>query len=78
MATPPSDDIHVRLPRKLKRSAQKVIEANGMDISAAVRLFFMHIVLQGTIPLPWIKVGGLSPKYKEDLLRQMGKMAKFS
>lgn len=71
MATPPSDDIHVRLPRKLKRSTQKILEANGMDFSSVIRLFFTHITVRGTVPLPWLTVNGLTPEFEESLLKQI-------
>lgn len=71
--TSPTDDIHVRLPRKLKHLAQKILKANGMDFSSAIRLFFAHIAIRGTIPLPWITMNGLTPEFEESLLRQIRK-----
>lgn len=71
MATPPSDDLHIRVPRKLKHSVQKVLESNGMDISSAVRLFFTHISVRGTLPLPWLTINGFTPEFEESLLRQI-------
>lgn len=71
MTIPASDDIHIRLPRKLKRDAQKVIERNGLDVTSAIRLFFTHMTIRGTIPLPWLTVNGLSPELEESLLKQM-------
>lgn len=68
MATPPSDDIHVRLPRKLKRSAQKIIEANGLDVSSAIKLFFVQITLQKSIPLKFLTENGLPKEFEEHLL----------
>ena len=66
--TPPSDDIHVRLPRKLKRAAQKVIEANGLDITSAIKLFFTNITIQKTIPLSFLTENGLPRDFEEHLL----------
>lgn len=71
MTIPASDDIHIRLPRKLKRDAQKVIERNGLDVTSAIRLFFTHMTIRGTIPLPWLTVNGLSPQLEESLLKQI-------
>lgn len=69
MATSASDDVHFRIPRKLKRSAQKVIEANGMDMSSAIRLFFTHITLRQTIPLTFVTTdNGLPKEFEEHLL----------
>lgn len=71
MAKPPSDDIHIRLPRKLRRDAQKIFEANGLDVSAAIRLFFMHATIQGTVPLPRVTVNGFTPEFEAGLLKQI-------
>ena len=71
MATPPADDVHVRLPRKLKRDALRVFEANGLDVSSAIRLFFAHVSIRGTMPLPWLTINGLTPEFEQSLLRQI-------
>ncbi len=69
---PASDDIHVRIPRKLKRAAQKVIEANGLDVSSAIRLFFTHISLRKTIPLKFVTTeSGLPKEFEQSLLKQI-------
>jgi len=50
-------NLHIRLPAHLKREAEKVIQAMGLDTSSAIRLFFTQITIQGTIPfsLPTIR-----------------------
>lgn len=58
-------NLHVRLPAKLKREAEKVIDALGLDTSAAVRLFFTQITLQGTIPFTLPKVRPMSAKTRK-------------
>ncbi len=73
MATPPSDDIHIRLPRKLKRDAQKIIERNGLDVSGAIKLFFTHITLRDTIPLTFVTSSGLPKTVEDGLLEQLNK-----
>lgn len=57
-------NLHIRLPAKLKREAEKVIDALGLDTSAAIRLFFTQITLQGTIPFALPKVRPMSAKTK--------------
>ena len=57
-----SANLHIRLPAKLKREAEKVIDALGLDTSSAIRLFFTQITLQGTIPFPLPKVRSMSAK----------------
>lgn len=63
-----SDSLHVRIPRKLKRAAQKIIEANGLDVSSAIRLFFTHITVKKTIPLTFLTENGLPRNFEEHLL----------
>lgn len=55
-------NLHVRLPAKLKREAEKVIDALGLDTSGAIRLFFTQITLQQTLPFPLPKLRTASPK----------------
>ena len=55
-------NLHIRLPRKLKRDAELVIEALGLDTSSAIRLFFTQITLFGTIPFALPKVRPMSKK----------------
>lgn len=69
-----SSHLHLRLPAKLKREAQKVIEASGLDTSSAVRLFFCHIVARRTIPLKFLTVNGL-PREFEDHLQELAEDA---
>lgn len=61
--------IHIRIPKVLKKAAEQVIEANGLDVSSAIRLFFVHIVNQRTIPLKFMTLNGLPPELEEELKR---------
>lgn len=54
--------IHIRIPATLKKEAEKVIEALGLDASSAIRLFYTQITLQQTIPFPLPKVRTASPE----------------
>ena len=62
-------NLHVRLPAKLKRDAERVIETLGLDTSGAVRLFFVQIALQGTLPFSLPRVRPMSKK-TERIVRQ--------
>ena len=55
-------NIHIRIPAKLKREAEHVIEALGLDASSAIRLFYTQITLQQTIPFSLPKLRIASPK----------------
>jgi len=69
----PSTTFHVRLPKKLKKDAQSVIEKNGLDMPTAVRLFLFHVVSLGTIPLSWISVNGFTQEAEKNILEQIKK-----
>jgi len=68
-----STTFHFRLPRKLKKDAQAVIEKNGLDMPSAVRLFLAHVVARGTIPLQWISVNGFTEEAEKKVLAQIEK-----
>ncbi|MEK7137397.1 MAG: type II toxin-antitoxin system RelB/DinJ family antitoxin [Patescibacteria group bacterium] len=62
-----SSHLHLRLPAKLKKQAQHIIEASGLDVSSAVRLYFAQIVLHQAIPLKFLTVNGLPPEFEREL-----------
>lgn len=68
-----STTFNFRLPRKLKKDAQAVIEKNGLDMPSAVRLFLSHVVSRGTIPLQWITVNGFTEEAEQKILKQIEK-----
>ena len=59
--------IHIRMPKVLKKAAEEIMQANGLDMSSAIRLFFVHIVTQRTIPLKFVTINGLPPALEEEL-----------
>src|SRR4051812_31211010 len=63
--------IHVRVSGKLKKAAQRVAEANGLDLSSCIRMFLTHMDLRGTLPLPRLTVNGFTEEEEEELLRRM-------
>ncbi len=62
--------IHVRIPEKLKKSAQKVAEANGLDLSSCIRVFLTHMDVRGVMPLPALTVNGFTEEEEEEILRR--------
>ena len=55
------------------KNARKIVERNGLDLPTAVRLFFTHIIANGTMPLPWLTVNGFTVEAEKKLLTQMRK-----
>lgn len=62
--------IHVRVTNALKKSAQKVAEANGLDLSSCIRMFLTHMDVRGTLPVPALTVNGFTEEEEEEILRR--------
>lgn len=57
------------MPKALRKAAEQIMQANGLDMSSAIRLFFVHVVNQRTIPLKFVTLNGLPPELEEELKR---------
>ena len=62
--------IHIRVSDTLKRAAQKVAEANGLDLSSCIRMFLTHMDVRGALPLPTLTVNGFTEEEEEEILRR--------
>ncbi|MDO8649458.1 MAG: type II toxin-antitoxin system RelB/DinJ family antitoxin [Candidatus Peregrinibacteria bacterium] len=62
--------IHVRVPAKLKRAAEKVAEANGLDLSSCIRMFLTHMDVRGSMPLPSLTINGFTAEEEEEILKR--------
>lgn len=62
--------IHVRVPQKLKRAAEKVAEANGLDLSSCIRMFLTHMDVRGAMPIPPLTINGFTEEEEEEILRR--------
>lgn len=62
--------IHIRVPARLKKAAQQVAEANGLDLSSCIRMFLTHMDVRGTVPLPSLTVNGFTEEEEQEILRR--------
>ena len=62
-----SASLHLRLPPKLKRDAERVFDTCGIDTSTAIRLFFVSVVAKQTIPIKFLTVNGYPQEFEEEL-----------
>lgn len=58
-------NLHIRLPSKLKREAETVLFALGLDTSSAIRLFYTQIALHQTLPFSLPALRKASPKTQQ-------------
>jgi addiction module RelB/DinJ family antitoxin len=63
--------IHLRVPAHLKKAAQKIAAANGLDLSSVIRMYLVHMEVRGTIPLPPLTVNGYTEEAEQEILRRM-------
>jgi addiction module RelB/DinJ family antitoxin len=63
--------IHLRLSTKLKKSAEAIAAANGLDLSSCIRMFLTHMNVRGALPLPPLTVNGFTVEEEDAILRAM-------
>lgn len=61
--------IQVRIDEKTKKSAKKVLDRIGMDMSGAVKVYLKHIVITQSIPFPLLTENGLTVKQEREILK---------
>ncbi len=66
-----SANLHIRLPAKLKKEAEKVLSALGLDTSSAIRLFYAQVALNQTLPFPLPALRRASPKTRKIIVEAL-------
>lgn len=52
--------INIRIDEKTKKQASKTLEAMGMDMSTAIKIFLRQVIVDQCIPFRPSKIGGLT------------------
>ena len=60
--------IQIRIDEKIKKSAKKVLDSIGMDMSSAVKVYLQQIVTTQGIPFPLLTENGLTMKQEKEIL----------
>jgi addiction module RelB/DinJ family antitoxin len=63
--------INVRLDPKIKKSAQKVLEDIGLDLSTGIRLFLRNVSITKSLSVPVRTVDGYREEYMERLMQEV-------
>ncbi len=61
--------IQIRVDLKTKKSAKKVLDKLGVDMSSAIKVYLKQIVIKNGIPFQLITENGLSPQEEEEILK---------
>lgn len=69
MATKNSEQLQIRIDSKTKKEAKEIFDSLGMDMSAAVKLFFRQVINAKNIPFELRGENGLTLRGAE-LLRE--------
>ena len=63
--------IQVRTNAKTKKDAQRVLQKLGLDLSTAINMYLVQIVVQEGIPFRILTENGMTPEYERKLLKDM-------
>lgn len=61
--------IQVRIDEKTKKSAKKVLDKIGVDMSSAIKVYFKQIVISQGIPFRLVTENGLTVKEEDGILK---------
>ena len=61
--------IQVRIDKRTKKSAQKILRHLGMDLSTAIQIYLVQIIVQKGIPFQILTENGMTPEAEEELMR---------
>lgn len=61
--------IQIRIDEKTKKSAKKVLDRIGMDMSSAVKVYLKQIVITQGIPIQLLTENGLTIQQEQEILK---------
>ena len=68
--------IQIRIDEKTKRSAKKVLDELGLDMSSAIKLYLKQISVKKGIPFPLVTENGFTPAEEAEILRSSNETLK--
>lgn len=64
--------IQLRIDEKTKKSAKKVLDKLGIDMSAAIKVYLKQIVITKGIPFPLMSENYLSAEQEKEIIKASG------
>lgn len=68
--------IQIRIDEKTKKSAKKVLDKVGMDMSVAIKVYLKQIVIRQGIPFKLFTENGLTFEEEETIIKASGEAKK--
>lgn len=61
--------IQVRIDEKTKKSAKKVLDEVGVDMSSAIKVYLKQIIIHKGIPLSLMTENALTPQQEKEIIQ---------
>ena len=61
--------IQIRIDEPTKKSAQRILDKLGLDLSSAIKIYLKQITQTKGIPFPLITENGFTPAQEEELIK---------
>lgn len=61
--------IQIRIDEKTKKSAKKILDKLGVDMTSAIKVYLKQIVITKGIPFKLLTENGLTHKEEEEILK---------
>jgi DNA-damage-inducible protein J len=69
--------LNVRIDKKTKAQAQKIVAKMGLDLSSAIKLFLTKIVMTKSIPFEVRSENGYTPEFEAKLRKEVEYTKKY-
>lgn len=63
------NNIQIRIDEATKKAAKTVLDALGIDMSSAIKVYLKQIIIHGGIPFKLVTENGLTPEEEKTILR---------
>jgi len=61
--------IQIRIDEKTKKSAKKILEEIGLDMSTAIKVFLKQVSIRKGMPFQTLTENGLTEKEEDEILK---------
>ncbi len=61
--------IQVRIDEETKKSAKKILDELGVDMSSAIKIYLKQIIINKGIPFKLVTSNGLTPEQEKEIVK---------